>query len=126
MEQWLGARVGSSRCCPVCGGSECRTVEIGTATFEAIPQELFLKAAFDRFFRVVGAQSGSAVAQKVRIGAPGLCRGVRGVRVVVKRLSQCSGKTWDTSAGVCGYFSRSEGKLREAAGKVVGLKRKCT
>ena len=43
MEQWLGARVGSSRCCSVCGGSECRTVEIGEATFEAIPQELFWK-----------------------------------------------------------------------------------
>jgi hypothetical protein len=45
MEQWLGAGVGSSRCCSVCGGSECRTVEIGGATFETIPQELFLKAA---------------------------------------------------------------------------------
>jgi Domain of unknown function (DUF2703) len=45
MEQWLGARVGRSRCCSVCGESECRTVEIGAATFEAIPQELFLKAA---------------------------------------------------------------------------------
>jgi hypothetical protein len=45
MEQWLGARVGSTRCCSVCGESECRTVEIGAATFEAIPQELFLKAA---------------------------------------------------------------------------------
>ena len=38
MEQWLGARVGRSRCCSVCGESECRTVEIGAATFEAIPQ----------------------------------------------------------------------------------------
>jgi Domain of unknown function (DUF2703) len=45
MEQWLGARVGRSRCCSVCGESECRTVEIGAATFEAVPQELFLKAA---------------------------------------------------------------------------------
>ena len=45
MEEWLGARVGSSRCCSVCGESECRTVEVGGATFEAIPEELFLKAA---------------------------------------------------------------------------------
>jgi len=45
MEEWLGARVGSSRCCSVCGESECRTVEVGGTTFETIPEELFLKAA---------------------------------------------------------------------------------
>jgi hypothetical protein len=45
MEEWLGAQVGSSRCCSVCGDSECRTVEIARTTFEAIPEKLFLKAA---------------------------------------------------------------------------------
>ena len=45
MEEWLGASVGSSRCCSVCGESECRTVEVGGTTFEAIPEKLFLKAA---------------------------------------------------------------------------------
>jgi hypothetical protein len=45
MEEWLGARVGSSRCCSVCGESECRTVEVGGATFEVIPETFFLKAA---------------------------------------------------------------------------------
>ncbi len=45
MEEWLGARVGSSRCCSVCGESECRTVEMGETIFEAIPEKLFLKAA---------------------------------------------------------------------------------
>jgi hypothetical protein len=45
MEEWLGASVGSSRCCSVCGEAECRTVQVGAATFEAIPEELFLKAA---------------------------------------------------------------------------------
>lgn len=45
MEEWLGAGVGSSRCCSVCGESECRTVEVGGTTFEVIPEELFLKAA---------------------------------------------------------------------------------
>jgi len=43
MEEWLGARVGSSRCCSVCGKSKCRTM-LGT-TFEAITEKLFLKAA---------------------------------------------------------------------------------
>jgi hypothetical protein len=45
MEEWLGASVGSSRCCSVCGTSECRTVEVEGSTFETIPEELFLKAA---------------------------------------------------------------------------------
>jgi len=45
LEEWLGARVGSSRCCSVCGESECRTVEVAGATFEAIPEKLLLKAA---------------------------------------------------------------------------------
>jgi hypothetical protein len=44
MEEWLGAKVGSSRCCSVCGDSECRTVEVAGTTFEAIPEKLFLKA----------------------------------------------------------------------------------
>ena len=45
MEEWLGAKVGSSWCCSVCGDSECRTVEMADKTFEAIPETLFLKAA---------------------------------------------------------------------------------
>ena len=45
MEEWLGAKVGSSRCCSVCAGSECRTVEVGGTTFETIPERLFLRAA---------------------------------------------------------------------------------
>ena len=45
MEEWLGASVGSSRCCSVCGTSECRTVEVEGTTFETIPENLFLKAA---------------------------------------------------------------------------------
>lgn len=45
MEEWLGASVGRSRCCSVCGTSECRTVEVGGTTFEAIPEKLFLRAA---------------------------------------------------------------------------------
>ena len=45
LEEWLGARSGSSPCCSVCGDSECRTVEIGETVFEDIPEELILKAA---------------------------------------------------------------------------------
>ena len=45
MEEWLGASVGRSRCCSVCGTSECRTVEVDGAIFETIPETLFLRAA---------------------------------------------------------------------------------
>lgn len=45
MEEWLGARVGSSRCCSVCGDSKCRTVEVEGNTFETIPEKLLIKAA---------------------------------------------------------------------------------
>jgi len=45
LEDWLGARTGSSPCCAVCGDSECRTVEIGEEVFEAIPEEMIVKAA---------------------------------------------------------------------------------
>lgn len=45
MEEWLGAGVGSSPCCSVCGTSECRTVEVEGTIFETIPEKLFLKAA---------------------------------------------------------------------------------
>jgi hypothetical protein len=45
LEDWLGARTGSSPCCTVCGDSECRTVEIGEDVFEAIPEAMIVKAA---------------------------------------------------------------------------------
>lgn len=45
MEEWIGATVASSRCCSVCGESNCRTVEVKGTTFEVIPEQLFLKAA---------------------------------------------------------------------------------
>ena len=45
MEDWLDAKVGSSRCCSVCGDADCRTVEVRGTTFEAIPERLILQAA---------------------------------------------------------------------------------
>ena len=44
IEQWLGADVGMSRCCSVCGDSDCRTLEVGGRTYETIPEEQFVKA----------------------------------------------------------------------------------
>ena len=44
MEDWLSGGVGSSRCCSVCGDSDCRTLEIRGTTYEAIPERLIVKA----------------------------------------------------------------------------------
>ena len=45
LEEWIGATVGKSQCCDVCGDSECRTISTGQDTFEAIPEDLIIKAA---------------------------------------------------------------------------------
>jgi anti-sigma factor RsiW len=55
MEEWLGASVGSSRCCSVCGDSECRTVEVGGRTFEAIPEALVVRAGLVAAAQLIGA-----------------------------------------------------------------------
>ena len=34
IEEWLGAGVGSSKCCSVCGDEPCRTMEVEGAVFE--------------------------------------------------------------------------------------------
>ena len=45
IEEWLGAGVGESPCCSVCGDRPCRTVEVGGSTYEAIPEDLIVRAA---------------------------------------------------------------------------------
>jgi len=44
LEEWLGATAGKSQCCDVCGDSECRTISIDQVTFEAIPENLIIRA----------------------------------------------------------------------------------
>lgn len=44
IEHWLGATVGMSRCCSVCGESDCRTLKFDGRTYETIPEELIIKA----------------------------------------------------------------------------------
>lgn len=44
MEDWLGARPGSSPCCEVCGELPCRTLEVDGTTYEAIPEDLIVRA----------------------------------------------------------------------------------
>ncbi len=45
IDEWLGARAGSSPCCSVCGDLPCRTLEMGGHSFEAVPRNLVIKAA---------------------------------------------------------------------------------
>ena len=56
LEDWLQAGVGSSRCCSVCGGSDCRTVQLGPTTYEVIPERLILKAALVAAAELVDAE----------------------------------------------------------------------
>ncbi len=44
LEDWLGERTGSSRCCDACGDEECRTLEINGASHEVIPEALVVRA----------------------------------------------------------------------------------
>ena len=44
LEAWLGASTGSSPCCSVCGDAQCRTLECGNRSYEAIPPQLIIKA----------------------------------------------------------------------------------
>jgi hypothetical protein len=52
-EEWLGARVGTSRCCSACGEAECRTIEIEKSIFETIPEHLILRAALMAAARMI-------------------------------------------------------------------------
>ena len=73
LEEWLGARVGSSRCCSVCGESECRTLEIGGAVFEAIPEDLILRAALVAAAQVIGSVSDVGSRQRERASCQPTC-----------------------------------------------------
>jgi hypothetical protein len=55
MEEWLGASVGSSPCCSVCGDLPCRTVQVGDSTYETIPEELIVRAAMVAAAGMIGS-----------------------------------------------------------------------
>ena len=57
LEEWLSAVVSSSRCCNVCGDSECRTIELDSKVFETIPAELILKAGLLAAAEKIGTDS---------------------------------------------------------------------
>ena len=44
LEEWLGAQVGQSPCCDICGDAECRTIKVDAQVYESIPADLIIKA----------------------------------------------------------------------------------
>lgn len=44
IEKWLGAITGTSKCCGPCGDSECRTMTLSGQSYEAIPEQLIIRA----------------------------------------------------------------------------------
>jgi len=44
LEDWLHGETGRSACCGPCGDSQCRTIQIGGAVHESIPEPFILKA----------------------------------------------------------------------------------
>ena len=64
LEEWLGGTTGSSRCCSVCGESDCRTIEVGGTVFEAIPEELILKAALIAAAQMLAPSSAALSGQR--------------------------------------------------------------
>jgi len=59
MEEWLGARAGSSPCCEVCGDLPCRTMEVDGVSFEAIPEALIVKAGIIAASTLLGQGAGA-------------------------------------------------------------------
>jgi len=45
LEEWIGASVGKSLCCDVCGTSECRTISTSQNTFATIPKNIIIQAS---------------------------------------------------------------------------------
>lgn len=44
LEDWLGARSGTSPCCDTCGDAQCRTLELDGALHEIVPESLIVRA----------------------------------------------------------------------------------
>ena len=88
IEAWLGADVGMSRCCSVCGDSDCRTLEVDGRSYETIPEAQFIQAGLMAASRMIatvsspdpapsscGSASGTSTCAPTPPGAGGSCCG---------------------------------------------------
>jgi len=74
LEAWLGARIGASPCCTVCGDQPCRTMEIGDSIHETIPEDLIVRAAMMAASSMIGADPTSANSSVACGSTPCGCR----------------------------------------------------
>ena len=44
LEHWLEAKTGKSQCCVACGTTPCRTLELGSKSYSAVPATLIIRA----------------------------------------------------------------------------------
>jgi hypothetical protein len=65
IEDWLGAIVGRSRCCAVCGDSDCRTLALAGQSFEAIPEALIVEAALRAAAPMIAARKSAIVPDRL-------------------------------------------------------------
>jgi hypothetical protein len=75
IEKWLQAASGRSACCAACGESDCRTVTVDGRTYEAIPEELIVRAGLLAAARLMrGKPPGSCCSPaKSPDGSSGCC-----------------------------------------------------
>lgn len=66
LEDWLGARPGSSPCCEVCGDLPCRTMEVAGVIYEAIPEELIVRAGVVAAAKMVASAASDADTPQAR------------------------------------------------------------
>lgn len=85
IEEWLGADVGMSRCCSVCGDSDCRTLEVGGRTYETIPQEQFIQAGLMAASQMIAPASAS------NSGATACCDSAAGTQPCAPTPQRASG-----------------------------------
>lgn len=61
LEQWVGAEVGASPCCDVCGEQPCRTLELNGVAHEAIPERLVVQAVLAAAADITAEQGAAPV-----------------------------------------------------------------
>jgi hypothetical protein len=62
LEAWLGAGVGATPCCAVCGDRSCRTLEFAGRSYEAVPANAVIQAGLLAAAAALGAPARAATA----------------------------------------------------------------
>ena len=68
MEERPGAQAGKFPCCEVCGDLPCRTMELDGQTYEAIPEDLIIKAGIIAAAKPVGPETTASTSSCCSMG----------------------------------------------------------